>query len=89
MTSIQIPVARFREALSRGHAHGISVIERQTIANLGGIIPDTVAIVVFGALPGTYAVRLEHIWEEEASTGNVTAMPVRSERTTSWVGVHL
>lgn len=86
MTSIQVPVARFREALSRGHAHGISVIERQTIANLGGIIPDTVAIVVFGDLPGTYAVRLDGL---EEATGNVTAMPVRSERTTSWVGVHL
>ena len=86
MTSIQIPVARFREALSRGHAHGISVIERQTIANLGGVIPDTAAIIVFGDLPGTYAVRLDGL---EDATGQVTAMPVRSERTTSWVGAHL
>jgi hypothetical protein len=86
MTSIQIPVAQFREALSRGHAHGISVIERQTIVNLGGVIPDTAAIVVFGDMPGTYAVRLEGL---DDATGHVTAMPVRSERTISWVGAHL
>lgn len=86
MTSIQIPVAQFREALSRGHAHGIAIVTYSTVAHLGGAIPDAVALVVFGDLPGTYAVRLEGLDE---ATGHVTAMPVRSERTISWVGAHL
>ena len=86
MTSIQVPATQIREALNRGHAHGISVIERQTVASLGGVIPDAVALVVFGDLPGTYAVRLDGL---EDATGQVTAMPVRSERTTVWVGAHL
>lgn len=86
MTSIQVPATQIREALNRGHAHGISVVAGHTVASLGGVIPDAVALVVFGDLPGTYAVRLDGL---EDATGQVTAMPVRSERTTVWVGAHL